>query len=101
MTTPDRDEPRAPVRSCVGCRAKRTSDQLVRITRAAGRTAVDGVSNGRGAWLCRDTANGESLVDPKCLDQAVRKRAFNKAWRTTIGSDEELEIREACSGGGR
>jgi predicted RNA-binding protein YlxR (DUF448 family) len=101
MTTPDRDEPRAPVRSCIGCRAKRTSDQLVRLTRAADRTVVDGVSDGRGAWLCRGVADGESLVDPQCLEHALRKRAFNKAWRTTIGSDQELEIREACSGGGR
>ena len=87
MTTPDRDEPRGPVRSCIGCRTKRTSDLLVRLTRAAGRTAVDGVSNGRGAWLCRGIANGESLVDAQCLDDALRKRAFNKAWRTTIGPD--------------
>ena len=109
MTTPDRDEPRGPVRSCIGCRTKRTSDLLVRLTRAAGRTTVDGVSNGRGAWLCRSrtadqtvdqTAEG-SVVDGQCLDDALRKRAFNKAWRTTIGSDDELEIREACSGGGR
>src|SRR3954447_21712093 len=99
MTTPDRDEPRGPVRSCVGCRARRTSDLLVRLTRAAGRTTVDGVSDGRGAWLCRSrtadqTAEG-SLVQRQCLDDALRKRAFNKAWRTTIGPDDELEIREA------
>ena len=104
MTTPDRDEPRGPVRSCIGCRTKRTSDLLVRLTRAAGRTTVDGVSNGRGAWLCRsrttDPTAAQAVVDGQCLDDALRKRAFNKAWRTTIGSDDELEIRDACSGGG-
>jgi uncharacterized protein len=105
MTTPDRDEPRGPVRSCIGCRTKRTSDLLVRLTRAAGRTTVGGVSNGRGAWLCRsrtaDQTAERTVVDGKCLDDALRKRAFDKAWRTTIGSDDELEIREACSGDGR
>ena len=101
MTTPDRDEPRGPVRSCIGCRAKRTSDLLVRLTRVAGRTTVDGVSDGRGAWLCRSRTADQPGVDGQCLDDALRKRAFNKAWRTTIGSDDELEIREACSGGGR
>ena len=105
MTTPDRDERRGPVRSCIGCRTKRTSDLLVRLTRAAGRTTVDGVSDGLGAWLCRsrtaDPPGEGSVVDGQCLADALRKRAFNKAWRTTIGSDDELEIREACSGGGR
>ena len=104
MTTPDREEPRGPVRSCVGCRTRRTSGQLVRITRAAGHIVVGGVSNGRGAWLCRSVgADGldGSVVEASCLDDALRKRAFNKAWRTTIGSDEEREIREVCGGGGR
>ena len=101
MTTTDRGEHRGPVRSCIGCRTKRTSDLLVRVTRVAGRTTVDGVSTGRGAWLCRDRTTAGRVVDDRCLDDALRKRAFNKAWRTTIGPDDELDIREACSGGGR
>jgi predicted RNA-binding protein YlxR (DUF448 family) len=99
MTTPDRDEPRGPVRSCIGCRAKRTSEQLVRLTRVEGRTTVDGVSDGRGAWLCR--AAGGSIVDGRCLDLALRKRAFGKAWRTSLGPGDDDEIREVCSGGRR
>jgi predicted RNA-binding protein YlxR (DUF448 family) len=99
MTTPDRDERRGPVRSCIGCRTKRTSDQLVRLTRAAGRTTVDGVSNGRGAWLCRVQDAGGCVVRAECLDQALRKRAFGKAWRTSIGQADEDEIRETCGGG--
>ncbi len=105
MTTPDRDDPRGPVRSCIGCRTKRTSAELVRLTRAAGRTIVDGVSDGRGAWLCRAQPDadvvGGLVVDAQCLDDALRKRAFGKAWRTTLGSVDESEIREMCSGGGR
>ena len=91
MTTPDRDEPRGPVRSCIGCRTKRTSDLLVRLTRVDGRTTVDGVSNGRGAWLCRTDGDGGAIVDVQCLDQALRKRAFGKAWRTSLGPDDDDE----------
>ena len=99
MTTPDRDEPRGPVRSCIGCRAKRTSDLLVRLTRVAGRTTVDGVSNGRGAWLCRTQTADGGVVDAQCLDHALRKRAFAKAWRTSLGPGDDDEIRETCGGG--
>jgi|SRR5688572_15770127 len=101
MTTPDRDEPRVPVRSCIGCRTKRASDLLVRLTRVAGRTTIGGVSNGRGAWLCRAGGPDGPPVDPGCLEQALRKRAFGKAWRTSIGPADEDEIRETCGGGGR
>jgi predicted RNA-binding protein YlxR (DUF448 family) len=101
MTTPDRGDPSGPVRSCIGCRTKRTSDQLVRLTRAAGRTIVDGVSDGRGAWLCRAGSGQGSVVDVQCLDQALRRRAFGKAWRTSLGPADDQEIREVCSGGGR
>ncbi len=101
MTTPDRDEPPGPVRSCIGCRTRRTSDQLVRITRVSGHIVVGGVSNGRGAWLCRAAGSAPSVVESDCLDHALRKRAFDKAWRTTLGPDGEREIREMCGGGGR
>jgi len=97
MTTPDRRDPRAPVRSCIGCRTRRSSDELVRVTRAAGRIDVGGASNGRGAWLCRGS-DGASAVELACLDAAVRRGAFAKAWRTRIGPDDEQAIRAELGG---
>jgi predicted RNA-binding protein YlxR (DUF448 family) len=62
----------------------------VRITRSARGIAVDGASDGRGAWLCR-SADG---VVPECLDAAIAARAFARAWRTAVGQDEYAEIRQ-------
>ena len=40
---------------------------------------------GRGAWLC-------SLA---CFDLAVRRRAFDRAWRRTVGADALATLRIA------
>ena len=61
---------------------------------------VDGASNGRGAWLCRGTegADGASTVEPACLDAALRRGAFVKAWRAPLGPEDEQAIREELGG---
>jgi predicted RNA-binding protein YlxR (DUF448 family) len=63
---------RAPIRTCVGCRAKRPQAELVRCVLAAdGCAHVDRYAPGRGAWLCGS----------RCLDAALRRRGFERAWR--------------------
>ncbi|OLT38560.1 nucleic-acid-binding protein [Saccharomonospora sp. CUA-673] len=64
----------APVRTCVGCRRRALSDELVRLVVAHGELVVDVRRRlpGRGAWLHRD---------PECLAKAERKRAFPRALR--------------------
>jgi len=42
---------------------------------------------GRGAWLCRDS--------PGCFDQAVKRRAFYRAFREPVGSAEVDQLRNA------
>lgn len=49
---------------------------------------VDGPSDGRGGWLCRDRVE-------RCLDDAVRSRRFERAWRTTLNAGDHDEIRRA------
>jgi predicted RNA-binding protein YlxR (DUF448 family) len=46
---------------------------------ADGRAVVDRTGHGRGAWLC----------DPpgECFGLAVRRRAFERAWRRAVGPD--------------
>jgi predicted RNA-binding protein YlxR (DUF448 family) len=44
-----------------------------------GRAVVDRVGAGRGAWLC---------VPPgDCFQRAVRRKAFERAWRRPVSSD--------------
>jgi uncharacterized protein len=70
-----------PVRTCVGCRGKDDHTKLVRLV-------LDGTADvpsvvpdwrrrmpGRGAWLHPDTA---------CLQTALKKGAFNRAFRGRV-----------------
>jgi len=69
----------------------------VRVTRADGHLATDGASAGRGAWLCR-CADGATVVELRCLDDALRRNAFGRAWRTTLRPEDEQAIREELGG---
>jgi predicted RNA-binding protein YlxR (DUF448 family) len=58
---------------------------------------VDGASDGRGAWVCRSSA-GPDLVETQCLDAAIARRAFARAWRVEVTPDDERQIRAHCRG---
>ncbi|HEV8526493.1 MAG TPA: YlxR family protein [Actinomycetes bacterium] len=64
----------APVRSCVGCRARAAKSDLLRVVVIEGACVPDqhGRLPGRGAHLHPDLA---------CLDLAERRRAFPRALR--------------------
>jgi uncharacterized protein len=75
-----------PERTCVGCRRRRPQAALLRcVLTADGRAIVDRTGPGRGAWLC----------DPPddCFVLAVRRKAFERAWRRPVGRHalDELE----------
>jgi uncharacterized protein len=63
----------SPIRTCVGCGAKTSPAELVRLRAVAGEVRVDTArSGGRGAWLHASGA---------CLERAGRRRAFGRALR--------------------
>jgi uncharacterized protein len=67
-----------PVRTCVGCRGEAGKQRMIRIVRLTeGGAAVDptGRAAGRGAYL-----HG----DPACIEAARKRRALDRALRTTI-----------------
>ena len=45
---------------------------------------------GRGAWLCRDS--------PGCLDDAVRRHGFERAFRAAIGADDLQQLQMHLGG---
>jgi uncharacterized protein len=71
-----------PVRTCVGCRARATKRELLRVTAGLvdGHPAVlpdpTGTAPGRGAHLHPTT---------ECYDLAVRRKAFGRALRCEGG----------------
>jgi uncharacterized protein len=76
-----------PTRTCLGCRARRSKRELVRLVRSAsGAVAVDGGRGvGRGAYVCADSA---------CLERALRggklTHAFRKQCEAGPGLAEEV-----------
>ncbi|WP_460799500.1 YlxR family protein [Microbacterium sp. GXF0217] len=71
-----------PVRTCVGCRARASRSDLLRVVAQDGALILDerAVLPGRGAWV---------HPEPECLDKALRRRAFARALRVTAPLDTQ------------
>lgn len=76
-------QPRVPIRTCIGCRARAAKSELLRVvvgSDAQGQPVLSpdprGTAPGRGAHLHPTSA---------CYDLAVRRRAFSRALRLTEG----------------
>ncbi|WP_188279441.1 YlxR family protein [Streptomyces sp. CBMA29] len=72
--------PACPERSCIGCRERAVKSELLRVA-VDGDTCVPdhrGTLPGRGAYLHPALA---------CLDLAVRRRAFNRAFKGPVTPD--------------
>ena len=69
-----------PVRTCVGCRSRAPRSHLLRIVVRGSELIADesAVLPGRGAWLHPTL---------ECLELALRRRAFARAFRTQTGLD--------------
>ena len=79
-----------PVRTCIGCRKRELAVELLRVVavpmgNGQFAVAVDtaGRLPGRGAWL---------HVDPRCLQEAIRRRAFTRALRITGSPDTSAVV---------
>jgi predicted RNA-binding protein YlxR (DUF448 family) len=85
------------VRTCVGCRKRELAVELLRVVAVDGNgepaVTVDTARKlpGRGAWL---------HPDPKCLETAIRRRAFARALRIT-GSPDVTAVVEHFTAGER
>ena len=85
-----------PMRQCIGCREMRPKQELIRVVRPPeGELTVDfrGKMNGRGAYLCPDTA---------CLKKAVKSRALERAFSAQVPAEvyETLEEQMKAGDGG-
>jgi predicted RNA-binding protein YlxR (DUF448 family) len=76
-----------PVRTCVGCRTRALTGELLRVVISDGELALDLRRSlpGRGAWL---------HLDLGCLSKAERRRAFAKSLRASGELDTGV-LREA------
>jgi uncharacterized protein len=75
--------PRAPVRTCVGCREEGTKSSLVRLVRSAdGDVQPDpaGRAPGRGAYLHPNEGCIERARRRKALERALKGRVPDRLW---------------------
>jgi uncharacterized protein len=80
-----------PERSCIGCGRKATPVVLERITRRAdGSLLVGRREPGRGAWICAGST--------ACFDEAVRRKALERAFRTPVTNTEIKSLRARLHG---
>jgi predicted RNA-binding protein YlxR (DUF448 family) len=78
------DEETGPERTCIVTRAKLPTDQLLRFVRAPGGVVTPDLKRklpGRGVWL---------IPTRPVLETALKKRAFQKAFRTDVKGLAEL-----------
>jgi uncharacterized protein len=77
---------REPERSCVGCRARASKAELLRVARTPAGVRVDplGTTPGRGAYVHRD---------PACVGAALRKGALASALHTGLAQEELARLR--------
>lgn len=67
-----------PMRQCLGCREMKPKRELIRVVRSPeGEISLDfkGKAPGRGAYIC---------PAPACLKQAIKAKAFERAFSTQI-----------------
>lgn len=82
-----------PQRTCLGCRATKDKNLLLRIVRTPeGEVLLDetGKKNGRGAYICRDEA---------CLLRTLRSGALKKALDAEIPADIREKVLEVIGHG--
>lgn len=83
---------REPERTCVGCRAKASKRELLRIARTAdGAVVVDatGRGDGRGAYVHRRLT---------CVDAALSRGALFRVLRARAGEDATARLRRDIEG---
>ena len=81
----------APLRTCIGCKARDEKDLLLRVVARDGVVEIDirQVLPGRGAYL---------HPRPGCLEQALRRRSLGRALRSEIdGRQAAIKIRQFLS----
>ena len=90
---------KVPIRMCVACRSHIEKNNLIRIIKTSGgNLAVDKTKKAdcRGAYLCNSV---------KCLELALKKKAFERTFKMPVGEQltesirQEVKQFEASNGG--
>jgi uncharacterized protein len=82
-----------PERTCIGCGVKAPQEELRRLRTDGMDVRVDVTnSGGRGAWLHPSAG---------CLEQAIRRKAFARAFRGAVRVSDAESFRRELTGNAR
>ena len=84
-----------PIRTCIGCRIRRSKSELLRIVRTQSKDIqIDLRANidGRGAYLC---------FDVKCAQKAIKHRSIERQLSAPVPTDFMRELLEVIDGADR
>jgi predicted RNA-binding protein YlxR (DUF448 family) len=84
-----RAKSKTPMRRCVACRESKPQSELLRFSFNERKLSadLDGRSEGRGYYLCKNDS---------CREAAIKRKAFNRACRTDISADEVIRVIEGA-----
>ena len=77
-----------PMRQCLGCREMKPKRELIRAVKSPeGVISLDfkGKAPGRGAYVCHDA---------ECLKKAIKSRALERAFETSIPEEVYAQLSE-------
>lgn len=77
-----------PMRQCIGCREMKSKKEMLRIIRTPSEDIVldtTGRQNGRGAYICRNSA---------CLQKAVKNRGLERSLKIRIPDTVYEQLKE-------
>lgn len=78
---------------CVACRKMREKNALIKVVmNKSGEFSIDykGNKDGRGAYVCKDSA---------CIEQCLKKKGLNRAFKCNVGDEVYKEMRDKFSNG--
>ncbi|MCT4585485.1 MAG: YlxR family protein [Peptostreptococcaceae bacterium] len=83
---------KVPIRKCINCFEQSTKKTLLRIVKTKDNEVFldkTGKANGRGAYVC----------DLNCLEEAIKKRALQRAFKIEIKEEVINKIKEDMKDG--
>lgn len=82
-----------PIRTCIGCGAKRVKQKLLRIVRIPGKSLEIDIRQkrlGRGAYLC---------FEKSCLTKALKKKSLERHLKISVPPDFKTKLEKRLYAG--
>lgn len=80
-----------PLRQCTGCREMKNKKEMIRVIKTAENEIyidITGRKNGRGAYICNNSA---------CLEEAIKNKGLERSLKTNIPQEILDKLRKTLA----